>query len=126
MKNKSAKSSTSKRAPARAAKRTSKNARATRSRAAATKKAAPRKRAAVPKKAASKRAAVTPKRGRHGAPAKKGTTKQSRRTMTPAAQKKLATKHFQELLKEKQLRNTQSPAWQMLEHPDHSKWGHNG
>jgi len=46
--------------------------------------------------------------------------------MSPAAQKKLATRHFQALLKEKQLRKTQPPAWQMLEHPDHSKWGHNG
>lgn len=126
MKSKSAKSATSKRAPARTAKRTSKNARSTQSRAAATKRAAPRKRTAAPKKAASKRATVTPKRGRHGTPAKKATAKQSRRTMSPAAQKKLATKHFQALLKEKQLRRTQPPAWQMLEHPDHSKWGHNG
>jgi hypothetical protein len=56
-------------------------------------------------------------RAAHGT-AKKAAAKQPR-ALSPAAQKKLAIKHFQALLKEKQLRDAQPPPWQAIEHHDH-------
>lgn len=105
MKKKSAKA-----APASTSRRGSKTARAAKksalraSPAKADRKTTLRKGAAATRKPAAKKAA----------------TKQKRPAPSPRVQKKRAMRNFQALLEEKHQRDTQTPAWQEIEHHDHS------
>jgi hypothetical protein len=107
MKNQSAKSARAPVGRSRAASKTASPAKKSprRTSAARTKgKAAPPRRATTARKA----------------PAKKTAARRKTATLSPRAQKKRAMQHFQKLLEEKQLRDTQTPAWRALEHHDHS------
>jgi len=121
MKKKTGKSATSAHAATRAPQRASKTARDRKTKAsAAAKPATTLKKTAARRAAAPKRSgAAKPRQGATQATARKAAAKQSRRSLSPAAQKKLAIRHFQAVLKAKQLRDAQLPAWQAIEHHDH-------